>query len=467
MSQRADLIRPPTSAPAASPSRPMVRRACACGRHNVAHAGNGGECAECRQKRLGLQRRAVGRGPDVAPPIVHEVLRSPGRPLARQSHGESRFSHDFSQVRAQTVAAQRGVLQRQPAAGGSGNQPGVFAQNKVTTTSPVKSSTAGLIQSALTASQLLRPHLTRLGTGKDQVQITDKFIIHADLNLFAGAWATFTGRPTMHISDELRNEAAGIGGFYDRANRTIHLNPKATLGDALHEAMHKVSTRAVGGMFGPFLDEGVTQYFTDQVMREQQLPIATNHRYGPNLTCANALIGIAGEPEVAAMQFAGRQIPQVRQAVMNRLRITEAELIQLGQKDQLCARMTAAVAPPRRPAQQPAQNQPAAGARLMVGPGERRLTTAAAPTLQRAFRPWPFNGRVINRSHAPVTVWSDGDGLYTIAPDESSDRFSEDVDHVRDSRGQWYKVGVNTTMVYDSEVMNYACAVHNYGDACP
>ncbi len=271
----------------------------------------------------------------------------------------------------------------------------------------------------------------------------------------------------MHISDELRNEAAGIGGFYDRANRTIHLNPKATLGDALHEAMHKVSTRAVGGMFGPFLDEGVTQYFTDQVMREQQLPIATNHRYGPNLTCANALIGIAGEPEVAAMQFAGRQIPQVRQAVMNRLRITEAELIQLGQKDQLCARMTAAVAPPRRPAQQPAQNQPAAGARLMVGPGERRLTTAAAPTLQRAFRPWPFNGRVINRSHAPVTVWSDGEGLYTIAPDESSDRFSEDVDHVRDSRGQWYKVGVNTTMVYDSEVMNYACAVHNYGDACP
>ncbi len=350
MSQRADLIRPPTSTLAASPSRPVVRPACACGRHNVAHAGNGGECTECRQKRLGLQRPGHRYGRDAGrPPLVHE-LRSPGRPLARERHGESRFSHDFSQVRAQTaVAPQRGVLQRQPAAGGSGNQPGVFAQNKVTTTSPVKSGTAALIQSALTASQLLRPHLTRLGTGKDQVQITDRFIIHADLDLFAGAWATFTGRPAMHISDELRNEAAGIGGFYDRANRTIHLNPKATLGDALHEAMHKVSTRSVGGMFGPFLDEGVTQYFTDQVMREQQLPIATNHRYGPNLTCANAFIGIAGEPEVAAMQFAGRQIPQVRQAVMNRLRITEAELIQLGQKDQLCVRMTAAVAPPRRP----------------------------------------------------------------------------------------------------------------------
>ena len=57
MSQYADLIRPPTSAPTASPSRPVVQRACACGRHNVAHAGNGGECTECRKKRLGLPRR--------------------------------------------------------------------------------------------------------------------------------------------------------------------------------------------------------------------------------------------------------------------------------------------------------------------------------------------------------------------------------------------------------------------------
>jgi hypothetical protein len=74
------------------------------------------------------------------------------------------------------------------------------------------------------------------------------------------------------------------------------------------------------------------------------------------------------------MQFAGRQIPQVRQAVMNRLRITEAELIQLGQKDQLCARMTAAVAPPRQsapprqPTPPPAPNRPATGSRLIGDP---------------------------------------------------------------------------------------------------
>jgi len=51
-----------------------------------------------------LQRRAVGSGPDVAPPIVHEVLRSPGRPLDDQTRGfmESRFNHDFSGVRVHT-----------------------------------------------------------------------------------------------------------------------------------------------------------------------------------------------------------------------------------------------------------------------------------------------------------------------------------------------------------------------------
>ena len=101
MSQRADLIKLPTLAPAASSSRPVLRRACACGRHTTNRQG---ECAECRQKRLGLQRRAVGQGPETAPPIVHDVLRSPGRPLDDATRGlmESRFGHDFSGVRLHT-----------------------------------------------------------------------------------------------------------------------------------------------------------------------------------------------------------------------------------------------------------------------------------------------------------------------------------------------------------------------------
>ncbi len=54
-----------------------------------------------------LQRAAVRSTPDHAvPPIVHEVLRSPGQPLdpATRTFMEPRFGHDFSQVRVHTDA---------------------------------------------------------------------------------------------------------------------------------------------------------------------------------------------------------------------------------------------------------------------------------------------------------------------------------------------------------------------------
>lgn len=68
-------------------------RRCACG----GAVGPSGECAACRAKRL--QREASGHAP--APPIVHDVLRSPGRQLEPgvREEMESRFGHDFSRVR--------------------------------------------------------------------------------------------------------------------------------------------------------------------------------------------------------------------------------------------------------------------------------------------------------------------------------------------------------------------------------
>ena len=64
--------------------------------------GVDGLCAECRSKRLILQRsRFVPAEQCEAPPIVHEVLGAPGRPLDAETRSfmEPRFGHDFSQVR--------------------------------------------------------------------------------------------------------------------------------------------------------------------------------------------------------------------------------------------------------------------------------------------------------------------------------------------------------------------------------
>jgi len=81
----------------------MLQRKCEC-------SPGGTECAECKKEHeeTGLRRSAApgsGRAMRV-PSIVHEVLRSPGRPLdaATRSYMEPRFGHDFSDVRIHTDA---------------------------------------------------------------------------------------------------------------------------------------------------------------------------------------------------------------------------------------------------------------------------------------------------------------------------------------------------------------------------
>lgn len=78
---------------------PKSQRACTCG----------GECPKCRAEQLGrdpdlLQTKRVQANvaeETVAPPIVNEVLRSPGQPLDAPIRAlfEPRFGFDFSQVR--------------------------------------------------------------------------------------------------------------------------------------------------------------------------------------------------------------------------------------------------------------------------------------------------------------------------------------------------------------------------------
>src|SRR5215208_2425118 len=96
----------PQAKPAPTPSFTPVRtnllqRKCACG----GTPGPDGECAECRKKRL--QRRSTGQAePSTVPPIVDDVLRSPGQPLDANTRDfmEPRFGHDFSRVRVHTDA---------------------------------------------------------------------------------------------------------------------------------------------------------------------------------------------------------------------------------------------------------------------------------------------------------------------------------------------------------------------------
>lgn len=83
---------------------PQLQRACACG----------GACPKCQMEQTGqeherLQTKRVGSGDlgqTAVPPIVHEVLRSPGQSLdpATRAFMEPRFGHDFSRVRVHSDA---------------------------------------------------------------------------------------------------------------------------------------------------------------------------------------------------------------------------------------------------------------------------------------------------------------------------------------------------------------------------
>jgi hypothetical protein len=82
----------------------LLQRKCACG----GTPGLDGECAECRRERLlGSQRNLSDQADQSGvPPVVHDVLRSPGHPLDASTNSlmRARFGHDFSQVRIHTDA---------------------------------------------------------------------------------------------------------------------------------------------------------------------------------------------------------------------------------------------------------------------------------------------------------------------------------------------------------------------------
>jgi hypothetical protein len=94
----------PTLQPFSPAATGLLQRKCACGQHATDQHG---QCTECKKKGQLLQRRAINQSdPENAPPIVHEVLRSPGRPLdaATCANMEPRFEHDFSQIPVHTGA---------------------------------------------------------------------------------------------------------------------------------------------------------------------------------------------------------------------------------------------------------------------------------------------------------------------------------------------------------------------------
>lgn len=101
MSSRATESHGPFSPVVAGRAGLSLQRKCACGQHTV----GGDDCSSCAKEKGSLQRSSLGsQTPSQVPPIVHDVLNSPGQPLDRSTRAfmEPRFGHDFSGVRVHT-----------------------------------------------------------------------------------------------------------------------------------------------------------------------------------------------------------------------------------------------------------------------------------------------------------------------------------------------------------------------------
>lgn len=81
----------------------LQRKSASCGQRSLTVSNN----TYCQKRQVNLQRRATRPDkPSQVPPIVHEVLQSPGQPLDANTRVEmeSHFNRDFSQVRVHTDA---------------------------------------------------------------------------------------------------------------------------------------------------------------------------------------------------------------------------------------------------------------------------------------------------------------------------------------------------------------------------
>ena len=94
------------ASPALSGAVPGVQRACSCGATCAKCQGgqSDDEHGRVQMKPAGTGGSTLTSAPSIAPPIVHEVLRSPGQPLDRVTRNftEPRFGADFAHVRVHT-----------------------------------------------------------------------------------------------------------------------------------------------------------------------------------------------------------------------------------------------------------------------------------------------------------------------------------------------------------------------------
>jgi hypothetical protein len=176
---------------------------------------------------------------------------------------------------------------------------GVLKRAGLQTTTRVDSKTAPLIQSALEQSRVLRPFIA---AKLKSVTIPRNFVVHGWDATFDSAYLKLH-KIVVPFGSKEEKELLNIRGFYHRPTDSIHLRPSATVGLALRLAIHKFSSPAFRGFFGKSIGDGLSLYFTNRVLAEQDLAQLPSEQYGDQLRCATNLIDLVGITMVGKAYF--------------------------------------------------------------------------------------------------------------------------------------------------------------------
>ena len=286
----------------------------------------------------GARRR---RGDALHPPDVAQVLRlqrtignrATARLLQRQPVAtEEEVAADVAQERARFDAAKR--THERHRVQYAERAPHALKSAGITTDSRVNEGTPKWIQAALAESRLLRQYLR----GKFPAQaITDRFRIHSDEDTFNEAVKTHLGNKDLMNKAQRAAAFGKLGGFYERGTNEVHVRSRTSFGHALHEAMHKVAHPVFKPYWKRFINEGVTQYFTDCLLKEQGLPAVTDHDYKDELACAKKLVEATSFQVVAAAYFLNDGT--LRETLQRRFKLEPIPFAEAIDAERICTRL--------------------------------------------------------------------------------------------------------------------------------
>lgn len=210
--------------------------------------------------------------------------------------------------------------------------------------SRVGGGTADMVEALIESSSRLAPFIEgkRRGT---QVGAKGKFNIYDFDEQFRAAHDRLERGVTPNTGASQRDVPRPMG-FFHRRSDSIHLPPSATLGQALHEGIHKYSSIGMQAALGIYLNEGVTQVFTDEVLSEHQVSGKAQHAYAGQLHCARKVVGWFGLERVGRAYFTASDLGALATDLDARLGLKgAAERVRLANDrggEGLCERIEAA-----------------------------------------------------------------------------------------------------------------------------